>query len=226
MAVQERSEMTSNLLKLFRKCVNAKYTHVENAGDYAIERKRGVLYIYFEKSSGITDWKNNFDFPAKPYKRMGKTVWFAHRGFLRVWKSIEPYVADHIKDESIKKIIIVGYSHGAAMAVLCHEYAWYHRPDLRDSIFGYGFGCPRVLWGVYPKEIRQRWNSFLVIRNIDDIVTHVPPAFFGFKHVGAMLEIGSPDKYSDIIAHTKESIINELKIFEREWENTNDTATV
>ena len=127
------------LLRLFQKCVNCEYIHVENSGDYYIERQGSTLYIYLECSNGSTDWKNNLDFPAKPYKRMGRTVWFAHRGFLKVWKSIEDYLAPFIKDETIKKIVIVGYSHGAALAVLCHEYVWYNRPDLRDSIEGYGF---------------------------------------------------------------------------------------
>ena len=86
------------------------------------------------------DWKNNFDFPAKPYKDM-EVNWSCHRGFLRVWKSIEPYLEEVINDMTISQIYIVGYSHGAAIASLCHEYVWYHRPDLRDNgLEGFGFG--------------------------------------------------------------------------------------
>ena len=195
---------------IFQKCLDAKYVHVENAGDYTVERDGDTLYIFFECSDGATDWKNNFDFPAKPYKRMGKTTWFAHRGFLRVWKSIEPYVANHIKDESVRSICTVGYSHGAAIAVLCHEYIWFNRPDLRDRIEGYGFGCPRVLWLCRNKRVNCRWDRFITIRNIDDIVTHVPPACFGFNHVGKMIEIGSRNKYSPIDAHRPENILKEL----------------
>lgn len=199
------------LLRLFQKCVNCEYIHVENSGDYYVERQGSTLYIYLECSNGSTDWKNNFDFPAKPYKRMGRTVWFAHRGFLKVWKSIEDYVAPFIKDETIKKIVIVGYSHGAALAVLCHEYVWYNRPDLRDSIEGYGFGCPRVFWGIKSKKLKQRWEHFTVIRNIDDIVTHVPPFLFGFSHVGTMIKIGNRHKYNSVDAHRPENIIAELE---------------
>ena len=198
------------LAELFKQCVYRSYTHVENAGDYNIEIIGSTLYIYLECSNGLTDWKNNFDFPAKPYKRMGKTIWFAHRGFLRVWKSIEPYLEDCVKDRHITNIITVGYSHGAALAVLCHEYVWYHRPDLRSKIEGYGFGCPRVLWGLKSNKLTQRWERFIVVRNIDDIVTHVPPAILGFSHVGKIIKIGEKGKYSTVDAHRPENITSEL----------------
>ncbi len=194
----------------FRRCVYRDYLHIENAGDYAVDRAGSTVYIYFEGSADVVDWVNNFDFPAKPYKRMGRAVWFAHRGFMRVWKSIEPYLEDIIKDETVSNIIIVGYSHGAAVAVLCHEYVWYHRPDLREKIEGYGFGCPRVFWGIKTKKLAQRWKRFKVIRNLDDIVTHVPPIVFGFSHVGDMITIGEKGKYSMIDAHLSENMIREL----------------
>ena len=195
---------------LFKKCVNAHYNHVENSGDYYTERIGNTLYIYLECSNGKTDWLNNLDFPAKPYKRMGKVIWFAHRGFVRVWKSIEPYMEKQIGDPTITKIITVGYSHGAALAVLCHEYVWYNRPDLCDRIEGYGFGCPRVFWGIPTKKLKQRWERFTVIRNRDDIVTHVPPAVWGFSHVGKMIEIGERGRYTGTDAHRPENIIAEL----------------
>ena len=199
------------MLELFNKCVNGVYNHVENAGDYYVERQGSALYIYLECSNGLLDWKNNLNFPAKAYKRMGKTVWFAHRGFLKVWKSIEKYVAPYIKDNTITSVVIVGYSHGAALAVLCHEYVWYHRPDLRENIAGYGFGCPRVFWGIKTKNPKQRWEKFIVIRNMDDIVTHVPPRLCGFSHVGTMIKIGQKRKYKSINAHRPENIFRELE---------------
>ena len=136
----------TDLKALFNRCLNAKYKHVENDGDYALEREGDSLYILFECSNGKVDWKNNFDFPAKPYKDM-EITWSCHRGFLKVWKSIEPYIANAITDPTVKKITIVGYSHGAAIASLCHEYVWYNRPDLREgNLEGFGFGCPKVYW--------------------------------------------------------------------------------
>ncbi len=193
------------LYQLFYECVNTKYSAAGCCANYALRREINTLYIFFEKSVGSADWKNNLDFPAKAYGKL-----FVHKGFLDVWEAIKPRIKDYINDTSIKKIVVTGYSHGAAIAVLCHEYVWSCRPDIREKIEGYGFGCPRVLWGIKNAEIKKRWERFTVIRNIDDIVTHVPPFIFGYFHVGTLLEIGEKGKYSRIDAHREENILKEL----------------
>ena len=204
------------LYQLFYECVNIPYLAAGCCANYAVRRECGTLYIFLEKSVGAVDWKSNFDFPAAAYKRAGKTAWFAHRGFLAVWKEIEPMLAAAILDESVTKIVIVGYSQGAAVAVLCHEYVWFNRPDLRETLEGYGFGCPRVFWGIRRAELMRRWEKFTVVRNIDDIVTHVPPFLLGYSHVGKMLKIGRRGKYSAVDAHRDENILRELE--EMEWQ--------
>ena len=203
------------LNSLFLRCLNIEYTNVENSGSYAIEPIGSTLYIYFQGSDGLTDWKNNLDFPAKVKKGQDNIDFLCHRGFLRVWSSIEPYVTPHICNKRYKSIVIVGFSHGGALACLCHEHVWSLRPDIRNKIFGYGFGAPRVLWGLRSLLIRKRWRSFTVIRNIDDIVTHLPPALFGYFHVGTLLEIGTKGKYTRIDAHRPESIKEELRLYEK-----------
>lgn len=203
------------LSSLFLRCLNLKYTNVENCGSYALEIIGSTLYIYFQDSNGLTDWKNNLDFPARLKKGSDGIDYMCHRGFLRVWRSIEPYITPHICNKDYRSIIIVGYSHGGALAYLCHEHAWSLRSDIQNSIFGYGFGAPRVLWGLKSFLIRKRWNSFTVIRNIDDIVTHLPPALFGYLHAGTLLKIGAKGKYSGIDAHRPESILSELKLYEK-----------
>lgn len=199
--------------QLFRRCVERTYVHVENAADYACDRIGGTLYVYLQASNGLTDWKNNLDFPARPY-HSGGALWFAHRGFVRVWKTVEGYIKRDLLDRTVSRIVIVGYSHGAALAVLCHEYVWFNRPDLRDTLEGYGFGCPRVLWGVRRPSLLARWENFLVVRNVNDLVTHLPPAILGYSHVGRMLEIGARGKYNAIDAHRPENILSELVLCE------------
>ena len=194
------------MFKKFYDCLNAKYVTVENGGDFAIYRDGETLKIFFEWSDGATDWKSNFNFPAKPYRNM-KNKWYAHRGFLKVWKSIEPYVEDKIFDLTVSKIDIVGYSHGAAVALLCYEYVKYYRPDVEVS--GVGFGCPRVVWGFARKNVKKRFEGFVVVRNGRDIVTHVPPVLFGFRHVGEVLKIG--ESVGQIKDHTPERYAEALR---------------
>ena len=205
-----------SLYELFLKCITIDYCQIGKSANYAIFKQGDIVYIFFEGSVGVYDWLKNLNFPAKPYKNMSNGKWYAHRGFLKAWKEIEPRLKKIVLDKSIKKIVISGFSHGAAIAVLCHEYIWYNRLDLRKSLYGYGFGCPRVIWGVKTEEIKCRWKNFTVIKNIDDIVTHVPPKFFGFIHVGRMIKIGQKKKYSCIQAHYPANILKELKIYENE----------
>lgn len=197
-----------NSLKVFENIRSATYTHLEEDASYCVSRDGETLHIYFEWSNGKTDWKNNFDFPAKPYRDM-KNKWFAHRGFLKVWKVIEPHLQAEICNPDVKHIIIGGYSHGAAIALLCHEYCKFNRSDI--SIEGYGFGCPRVVWGFLRKAVKQRFDGFTVVRNGCDLVTHVPPAIFGFRHVGEMLKIGKGKGYKAIESHYAEKYSIELK---------------
>jgi hypothetical protein len=203
-----------SLYNLFQMTLNVGYTHVENSGDYAIMHDGEILYIFLECSHGNEDWKNNLDFPVKFKLRDDDIHFRCHRGFLRVWKSMEPYLTRLILDPSVRRIVTVGYSHGAALAVLCHEYVYFHRPDLRTSMEGYGFGCPRVIWGLRSRALTERWCRFTVIRNLDDLVTHLPPALFGYFHVGTRLEIGERGRYSPIDAHRPESILAELRRME------------
>ena len=211
-----------DLLNLYKKCLNANYNTVENHGDYAVRQIGTKLYLFFEWSDDATDWKNNFNFPAKPYKDMG-TTWFCHCGFLKVWKSIEPYVKDAIMRPTVKSVTIVGYSHGAAIATLCHEYVWFNRPELRNKLEGYGFGAPRVFWGRMKPELRERWTNFHPVRNINDIVTHVPPRLFGFRHVNDVINVGEKDKFAKkyykldcVNAHAPENYIYSLQEKENE----------
>ena len=203
-----------NLLRLYRQTLNVNYIQLEeNAASYAVEREGDTLKIFFEKSNGATDWKNNLDFPAKPYREM-KDLWFVHRGFLRVFQSIKPHVAEQIADKSVRRIIISGYSHGAALALLCHEYCVYHRPDILPFIEGYGFGCPRVVWGLPGRRLLKRFENFTVVRNCRDIVTHLPPWLFGFRHVGKMLHIGKGRKYGAVGSHMAENYLTELRVYQ------------
>ncbi len=198
------------LYQLFLRTLRAPYKQLqENAASYLVEREKDALYLLFEKSNGATDWKNNLDFPAKPYRKMGE-LWFVHRGFLRVFKTIEPLIAPYIADKRVKKIVISGYSHGAALALLCHEYCVYHRPDIAENIAGFGFGCPRVFWGFLNRRVKARFKNFTVVRNCRDIVTHLPPRIFGYRHVGRILHIGRERGFGGVASHRPESYLAEL----------------
>lgn len=202
--------MQNYLLTLFEECLTKTYIEVQNGGSWAYDRVGNSLYLWFEKSNGTVDWLNNIDFAATPYHDMSPP-WLCHAGFLRVWQSIRPHVTPLILDPTVRHICTVGYSHGAAIATLCHEFIWYHRPDLRESICGYGYGAPRVLYTCVPPSVAIRWQSFFLIRNRGDLVTHLPPRAAGYCHAGNMIEIGALYRYSAIDAHRPENYVTELR---------------
>lgn len=202
--------MEETLLGLFKQVLNAKYKTIpQSDASFNYERRQATLYIFFEHSKGAIDWRNNFDFPARPYRTMNDR-WYVHRGFLHVWQSAKAELEQPILQPDVQKIIIVGYSHGAALALLCHEFCVFNRPDLADNIYGYGFGCPRVVHGPLRRKISERFKNFQVIRNCRDIVTHLPPALFGFHHVGKMVHIGRHAKYGPLTSHKAESYLEQL----------------
>ena len=62
-----------------------------------------------------------------------------------------------------------------------------------------------------PKGVQNRWRNFTVVRNIDDLVTHLPPASMGYRHIGKLLEIGAKGRYADWDAHKAKNIEKELR---------------
>lgn len=182
--------------ELFHKCwYDVKYETAPGDTDYAFLAEKNTLYIYFKGSDSDSDWKDNFNFPKKPYHDMAEP-YYVHRGFLKQWKAVQEIIINKITEKNTKgnfkwtKIIVVGYSLGGAIAQFCHECVWYHRPDLReDGLEGYGFEAPRIMFTGWlgfkhvKPELAARWAKFKIYRNYHDIVTHCPPTIlFGYRH--------------------------------------------
>ena len=190
-----------DLAKLFYTCNNLKYINVGKGVDYKFVTEKNHLYIYFQCSFEGIDWFRNFFFLAKKkqlYKNMD--IGFkVHGGFYTAWKEVEYIILDKItektkekKEFKWKEITIVGYSHGAALAGICHEFVWFHRYDLvkNNKLWGFGFECPRFYAGTHlNKYLKERWENFIIIRTNNDLVTHLPPKIFGFSHVSKPLTL-------------------------------------
>ena len=195
------------LSELFHNCAyDVEYKIVGEAVNYAFVEEGSTLYIYFQGSSSVTDWIRNFLFGKKPYKDM-EIPYRVHRGFLAAWKEVEDIIIEKIKEEENKTfkwkhIVVVGYSHGGALAAFCHECIWFWRPDLREAgLEGYGFEAPRIYAGFKVKKaLKERWEKFTIIRDNNDLVTHCPPSIFVYCHVSKILKVNGdvklgPDKW-------------------------------
>lgn len=194
----------------YNKCLSVDYTHTEKEASFAIEREGGRAVIYFEASNGIPDWRHNLRFASRPYW-LTEENYRCHRGFLSVFLSALPYLEKTVRDKSVREITVVGYSHGAALALLCHDYIAHKRDDLADSLFGYGFGTPRVFKKTLSRRAKKRFRNFTYITNRGDIVTHLPFRLFGYRHVKKQMKIGKRWRYSMVDAHRPENYLTELQ---------------
>ena len=226
------------LAKLFEDCVyNVKYNQTEKGANYAFVEEGDVLYIYFQHSTSISDWLRNFWLFKRPYKNMN-IPYYVHGGFLSAWKEVLYIIIAKIKEVKtphtlrtwyndtdfidrpnyrFRKIVIAGYSQGGALSGLCHECVWFNRPDIRHDIYGFGFESPRFYRGLFVKKaLRERWYNYTIIRNHNDIVTHLPFKFLLFTHVGTMIRLNrlSTDSYKKpkfISSHLPGNVLEELK---------------
>jgi len=165
---------------------------------YTISSDEQNVYLAIQGSCDDDDWRFNFDFAVKPYKRMA-VRWFAHRGFVTAWKLAREQIMAELEPVirgSGKRLVILGYSHGAALAVVAHEDFKFNGYEPKT----HAFGCPRVLW-MPSKKIRERFEGVTLYQSRGDLVTHVPFVIMGYAHVGTMLKFG-PKRPITHLPHT------------------------
>lgn len=173
------------------------FTAWKTIGDdvqYNIVDTEDEFIIVFSGSNSLRDWKNNFKFRKKPYKNM-PIPFTVHRGYLKVWKGINDFFLDLVKDVH-KPITIVGHSYGGAIATLCHEDIWFTYPNKRGVLITHVYGSPRLIGIRGFRKIRERWKTLTIHENNIDIVSHVPFWFLGYRHVNKVNRLNDKSTWS------------------------------
>ena len=172
-----------SLTRLFQLCAfEIKYEEIGDDVNYATktDREENILYIFFQPSNSADDWKNNFDFKEEVYG-----LFKVHRGFMKCYKQVRNILLDKVYANQYNGVVVVGYSHGGALAQLCHQDLKYHFPKLDVQTFA--FESPRCL--KVPKKLRFYWEHLTRIETNNDLITHLPPKIFGFNDLGKELKI-------------------------------------
>lgn len=131
--------------------------------------------LVFRGTGETTDWLTNlkFDYARWPHGK-GKV----HSGFKAaldvVWDEIAKAIAP-LKGP----LFITGHSLGGAIATLAG--ARIGRDGVQRAT--YAFGAPRVGDATFAENYPANMRLYRVV-NDNDAVTVVPPAWFGYKHVG------------------------------------------
>ena len=153
-------------------------------------RQRGsALSIVFRGSDSRKDWITDLTFFKKaiPYDNPASKI-RVHGGFINAYKA--PQIRGRLQrliSPQIRKVMICGHSYGAALAVLCAVDLQYNFPSKDYEVIL--FGCPRVGNRAFQRSYNQRVFKTLRVENGNDIVTKIPLALWGFRHVGIPVRI-------------------------------------
>lgn len=192
--------------ELYERCLSGPW--ITSGLDVQYKVQNGELIFESTRSTG--DWLHNFETWVKPYKRQPIT-WYAHAGFVELWKSVRDEVAKYYKD--IHRI--AGYSQGSALAQLAAEDYYFTTGNAIDAV---GFGCPRVFW--MPNDyVRRSQEKTKLVMIENDIVTHVPFAIWGYKHVGTPVLLPRTSMLWSSKAHYPDSYREGIRVIGAEYAN-------
>jgi pimeloyl-ACP methyl ester carboxylesterase len=154
------------------------------------------IQVVLRGSLSIQDWLNNLDFlKEEAYGAAGCTDCRVHRGFLGAFRSLQPGIEASVDALLLRyphaKVAITGHSLGAAMATHAAIALGLVKGLDLDPVV-YTFGQPRVGDPKFAAWFAARFGSWFRVVHWNDPVPHVPPADFGFQHVGREVWYDSP----------------------------------
>jgi predicted lipase len=159
--------------------------------EYFLRRGKDTLQITFRGTDSPRNWKTDLTFWKKtiPYNNADSKI-RVHTGFINAYKrrGVRDKILSSIGDDT-HYVKISGHSMGAALAVLCAVDIQFNFPDRDIQVFL--FGCPRIGNKAFMLSYNKRVEKTVSIENGNDIVTKLPFAFMGYRHVGAKLNIGA-----------------------------------
>jgi len=186
--------------ELFERCLHGPWTTGGLDVQYRLDDD-GTLVFQPTVSQG--DWLHNFEAWVKPYKRQPIT-WYAHAGFVKLWKSVRDEVAKYYKD--IHRI--AGYSQGSALAQLAAEDYYFITDKPIDTVC---FGPPRVFWLPEKYVLDSQRNTKLVMVD-NDLVTHIPFIMWGYLHVGRKIILPGTGLFPSPKAHYPDSYREGIRV--------------
>ena len=118
--------------------------------------------------------------PIRPYKNCER--FYVHWGYLKRYKeqNVRQTIHHHIYQINPQKIIVTGYSLGAALAVLCYEDLLYWHSNKSIDIKCEVGGLPRILFFINKNKFIDRLKNLTVYIHGNDIIPRLPFRIFGF----------------------------------------------
>ena len=127
--------------------------------------------LAFRGSDDLRAWGANFDAVLAPWHGGGQV----HRGFAEALDLVWPEVEAGLGGVQ-GPLLITGHSQGAALAILA--------ASLSPEAGLYTFGAPRIGDDAFRAAMKARPGAMRRYINDRDLVCRLPPAAFGYRHVG------------------------------------------
>lgn len=112
----------------------------------------------------------------------------AYRGFLLKYLAVRDDIERLIEEHRPTRIKLVGHSGGGAMASLAFLDLYPRYSELDVQVIT--FGMPRVFNRHGRRWFEEQDEQLLRIVNRRDIIVGLPPALFGYRHVGRLVRMG------------------------------------
>ena len=112
-----------------------------------------------------------------------------HTGFTEKYHAIREAVMSRIVMSDARHIVTVGHSAGGALAVLAFIDLLEVEPQRLSHTVT--FGMPRLVNRAGAKALEPYRDRIVRVVNGADLVTRVPAAFMGYRHVGTFVQVGS-----------------------------------
>jgi predicted lipase len=147
------------------------------------------VVIAFRGSDSLKDAVVDMKFYKKSIPHFKDRTMRLHSGFVNSYKTV------HLRNEILKlitpdvrEIKLTGHSYGAALAALCAADLQYNFPNIDYEV--YLFGCPRIGNSCFSRVYNRNILKTFRIENGNDVVTRLPPAFLGYRHIGIKIHVG------------------------------------
>ena len=170
--ISELIEGKGELLEIFS--VRTQFAYAVKMGD--------LVFIVFQGSCSREDALLDMNFLPKKSDSLA-----LHRGFSKAFNYLWPQIQKFIQNYDTAKIVLTGHSLGGALAYIASTKFKCHSM--------YTFGTPRAVFG----KSQENGGPIHRFVNCSDLVSTLPPAIFGFKHVGKLYFIdGGQEILEDI----------------------------
>lgn len=168
-----------------------KYNSEKTGVQYSVRVKGNQLTIIFRGTDSFIDVMTDLRFWKKtiPYGNYQSKI-RVHSGFINAYKSEDVRSEIHtFMTEEIEKVRITGHSYGAALACLCAIDLQYNFPEKDYEVAL--FGCPRLGNAAFQRSYNKRLFKTVRVENGNDLISKIPFAWMGFRHVGTRFHVGA-----------------------------------